>query len=98
MLGYETAPLYSSVEAFEEFQEAPQAWDLVINDQSMPRMKGMELIRKMKSVRPDIKTILCTGFSNEATEEAAIAAGADCYFNKPVEIETLAATIRRMLA
>ncbi len=94
--GYETAPLHSGKEALEIFSEDPTAWDVVITDQVMPQMKGLELIGHIKKIRPDIPVILCTGYSEEATEQVAKAAGAVAFFNKPVRPEELAMAIRRI--
>jgi signal transduction histidine kinase/ActR/RegA family two-component response regulator len=96
-LGYETAPVYSPLEAIEIFKEDPLAWDLVITDQSMPDMKGLDLIRKLKAIRPGIKTILCTGFSDGSSHDGALAGGADSFFTKPVLTDALAGSMRRLL-
>ncbi|MBL8631512.1 MAG: response regulator, partial [Rhodospirillaceae bacterium] len=94
--GYETAPLHSGKEALEIFSEDPTAWDVVITDQVMPNMTGLELIGHIKKIRADIPIILCTGFSEEATEQSAKAAGAAAFFNKPVRPEDLAMAIRKV--
>jgi CheY-like chemotaxis protein len=94
--GYEVAPLNSGKDALEIFNEDPNAWDLVITDQVMPEMKGLELIAHIKAIRPDIPIILCTGYSEEATEQTALAKGAAAFFNKPVRPEDLAMAIRKI--
>ncbi len=97
-LGYETAPIYHSKEALEIFTEDPTAWDFVITDQSMPKLRGLQLIRKMKMVRSEIRTIICTGYSDALTAERAAESGIDAFFNKPVGAETIAGAIRRISA
>jgi len=97
-LGYETAPIYSSTEALEVFNEDPSAWDVVITDQSMPSMRGIQLIRKMKASRQDIRTIICTGFSDALTPERAADEGIDAFYHKPVTAQTLAEAIRALFA
>ena len=96
-LGYSTTPVYSPLEAFDIFTRNPQAWDLVITDQSMPGMKGLALIRKIKFIRSGIKTILCTGYSDSSSERSAESSGADAFFTKPVRTEDLAASIRHLM-
>jgi signal transduction histidine kinase/CheY-like chemotaxis protein len=97
-LGYETAPVYSPLEALEIFKEDPAAWDIVITDQAMPEMRGLELIRKLKFIRPDLKAILCTGFSDHATEQSALQEGADWFVTKPLDSESLALAIRGLMS
>jgi len=66
----------------------------VISDHIMPDMRGMDLIEKIKAVRPHVPCILCTGYSDTLTDETARAGGADAFFQKPVS----ASRLGRMLA
>jgi len=63
-LGYDTEVYTSSRAALAAFQAAPQRFDLVITDQTMPRMTGEALTLALRHIRPDIPIILCTGFSH----------------------------------
>jgi signal transduction histidine kinase/CheY-like chemotaxis protein len=63
-LGYEVVVHTSSVEALATFQAAPQHFDLVITDQTMPQMTGAQLADELRRLRPNIPIILCTGFSH----------------------------------
>ena len=49
-LGYETVGVNDPIEAVAAFEEDPTAWDVVVTDQVMPAMRGLELIRKLKSI------------------------------------------------
>jgi CheY-like chemotaxis protein len=62
-LGYSVTTRTNSVEALEAFRSSPDQFDLVITDMAMPNMTGDTLTREVKSIRPDIPMILCTGFS-----------------------------------
>jgi signal transduction histidine kinase/ActR/RegA family two-component response regulator len=93
-LGYETAPVYAPIEALEIIEENPEAWDVLISDQSMPGLKGLDLIRKVRFIRPGIRTILCTGYSDSTTEAATTGDGVDAFFTKPVPADVVAASIR----
>ncbi|MBI3710716.1 MAG: response regulator [Proteobacteria bacterium] len=96
-LGYEVVALDDPEEALAVFAEDQAAWDVVISDQVMPRMKGLTLFQRLKAIRPSLRFILCTGFGDGATEEMAAAAGTDAFFIKPVSAERLAASIRRLV-
>jgi len=93
-LGYEAGVCAGGNEAIEVFADTPDLWRAVISDQIMPDMRGMELIRRIKEIRPDVPCILCTGYSDTLTEETARAGGADGFFQKPVS----ASRLGRMLA
>src|SRR5207248_7099491 len=67
LLGYDIDVYTSSRAALAAFQAAPQRFDLVITDQTMPRMTGAALTLALRHIRPDIPIILCTGFSHIMT-------------------------------
>ena len=93
-LGYETAPVYAPTEALEIFEESPESWDVLITDQSMPELKGLDLIRRVRFIKPGLRTILCTGYSDSTTESAVAGDGVDAFFTKPVPADVIAASIR----
>jgi PAS domain S-box-containing protein len=97
-LGYEVVACGGSLEALQAFQEAPQHFDLVITDQTMPRMTGDMLAQALRHIRPDIPIILCTGFSYTINAEQAEALGIDAWLTKPWQTRDLAHTIRHVLA
>jgi CheY-like chemotaxis protein len=94
-LGYEVVALNDPEEAIAAFAENPDAWDVVISDQVMRKMRGLTLLARLKGIRSSIRFILCTGFSEEITAESAAAAGASAFFLKPASIEDIATAIRR---
>ena len=67
-LGYEVTIRTSSLEALTTFQNQSDQFDVVITDQTMPGMTGMDLARQMLRIRPDIPIILCTGYSTVISE------------------------------
>jgi signal transduction histidine kinase/ActR/RegA family two-component response regulator len=96
-LGYDVTCCNDPVEALSAFEQDPDAWDIVITDQAMPAMKGTAVIKRLKAIRPRCAVILCTGFADGATEEAAIEAGADAFLLKPIETQRIAQTLRELL-
>ena len=97
-LGYTAAAYTSSRAALAAFQAAPQRFDLVITDQTMPDLTGDALTRTLRHIRPDIPIILCTGFSHTMTAENAAALGVDAFLMKPVVLHDLGLAIQRVLA
>jgi CheY-like chemotaxis protein len=70
-LGYEVSTKISSVEALEAFRARPNEFDLVITDQVMPHLTGLDLADHLKKIRPNISIILCTGYSELITPQTA---------------------------
>lgn len=63
----------------------------------MPKMNGEELIKEFKKIRPELPTILCTGFNKRLISEETANAEADAMLMKPILMNTLAKTVRRVL-
>jgi two-component system cell cycle sensor histidine kinase/response regulator CckA len=85
-LGYEVSTKISSVEALEAFRARPDDFDLVIMDQVMPHLTGLDLADRLKKIRPNISIILCTGYSELITPQTAYDFGIDKVLIKPVGI------------
>ena len=96
-LGYKITAVTSSVEALQKFQESPGYFDLLITDMTMPHMTGAELSKNILKVQPDIKIIMCTGFSDLINENRAKAIGIYNYIMKPFTKKGLAEVIRNAL-
>ena len=96
-LGYQATERTSSVEALEAFRNAPDKFDLVITDMTMPNMTGVQLAQKLLEIRPDIPIIICTGFSTKIDDEKAKEFGIRGYVMKPVVMSELGNKIREVL-
>ncbi|MDH5299277.1 MAG: DUF3365 domain-containing protein, partial [Desulfobulbaceae bacterium] len=68
-LGYRVTTLTDSSEALALFSSNPDQFDLVITDMNMPVISGAELAAQLLTIRPDIRIILATGYS-EVIDEA----------------------------
>ncbi len=97
-LGYDVTASTSSLEALRAFRAAPQQFDAVITDQTMPILTGATLVEELRRVRPDIPIILCTGFSHMMNAEKAQALGVDAFVMKPGVTEELAVRLQQVLA
>ena len=59
--------------------------------------RGMELIKEVRAIRPEIPVILCTGFSHLLDADSAKAAGVRAFVMKPLTKGEIARTIRKVL-
>jgi CheY-like chemotaxis protein len=96
-LGYKVDTRTSSAEALELFRMKSHQFDLVITDMNMPHMTGDKLAREIINIRPDIPIILCTGYSDRISDEAAKKIGIRQFVMKPIEMRKLANIVRRAL-
>ncbi len=96
-LGYHVTARTSSVEALEAFRADPDNFDLVITDMTMPNLTGVQLSKELLKIRPGIPIIICTGFSEQISEDKAKEMGIRGYVLKPVVKSEIAKTIRTIL-
>ncbi len=96
-LGYE-ATAFSDPHAVELTVGAdPHAVDLVITDLTMPVMDGVELARRLKSLRPDLPIMLMTGRPEAVTETQLSEVGIAEMLRKPAALEELAGALGDLL-
>ena len=96
-LGYEVTIKDKSLEALEELRSDPHKYDLIITDQTMPVMTGVELIKEAKKLNPALPVILCSGYSPLEGEYATTEIGLNSFALKPVDIKELAVLVRNAL-
>ena len=96
-LGYRVTTAINSPEALEVFRSQPEAFDLVITDQIMPRMTGIDLAEEIMRIRPGMPVILCTGFSEQISKKDIKARGIRAFIMKPLTTKGMAEIIRHAL-
>jgi len=96
-LGYTVTVFSRAKTALQAFRAAPGSYDLIVTDQVMPGMTGMELAEAAISIRPDIPIILTTGFSQTITAEMCRKRGIREFVMKPFVVRDLSVAIRRAL-
>ncbi|MEQ1795900.1 MAG: PAS domain S-box protein [Nitrospira sp.] len=97
-LGYYAVVRMSASEALQAFRMAPQRFDLLITDRTMPNMSGEALAKDCRLLRPDLPIILCSGSEPPLSQEAPPhSQGVTKYVLKPLMLQDLARTIRQVL-
>ncbi len=96
-IGYQVTVKADSTEALKHFMDCPDRYDLVITDQTMPGLTGKDLLEEIKKYRPDMPTVLCTGYSNKINEEEAARCGISHFLMKPIDFHELSQMIRAVL-
>ena len=62
---------------------------LILSDINMPGMTGLELLPKVKAVRPDVPVIMITAYGDVETKRKALEGGAEALFTKPIDFGML---------
>jgi CheY-like chemotaxis protein len=95
-LGFEVTVHTSSIEALADFRTRPEAFDLLITDDTMPRMTGSDLAQEMVRLRPDLPVLMVSG--GDRTEPGkARPAGVRRVLRKPHTGAELERAIREVL-
>lgn len=90
--GYNVVEAEDGVMAMERLNA--HTCHLIITDMNMPRMGGMELVRAVRQLYPDIYIIMVTAFGTPDTEKQAYRAGVNEYLTKPFDFEELEERVR----
>ena len=86
-IGFEVDDYSSSKLALEALES--QHYDILVTDLKMSGPDGMEVLRRAKQFRPEIKAIVITGFATTDTARQAMQSGAVMFLPKPFKISQL---------
>ena len=95
--GYKVVPYIDPVAALKAFRETPDAFDVIITDLTMPRIKGTKLASEMREIRPDLPIILVTGFGGGLNSNVFQGVGLYGPLQKPFTSESLLALVADVL-
>ncbi|MGE5240260.1 MAG: PAS domain S-box protein, partial [Bacteroidota bacterium] len=87
----------NGVEAEALVADDPGRFDLVVTDQTMPKMTGLELARRLAQIRPELPVVLYTGYSERLTEELTRSAGIRALVTKPIDIAAFFTLVREIM-
>jgi PAS domain S-box-containing protein len=96
-LGYEPVGFSSSLVALKAFRQAPQRYDIVLTDETMPELVGTDLAREVRLLRPAIPVVLMSGYSGSQLHERARAVGIREVLRKPLQSKDIAECFGRVL-
>ncbi len=91
--GYHTATARNYDEAIRQIRES--APELAVIDLKMPGKSGLELVRALRELSPETKSVVCTGFGSIANAVEAIHAGAVNYVTKPADADEILAAFKK---
>ncbi len=88
---------YDGSMGFKLFSDRPGDFDVLITDQTMPGMSGIELIQEVRSLREGTPCVMLTAFSQFADDASAAAVGIDRLLRKPTDNKTLLRTVAELI-
>ncbi|MEI7685011.1 MAG: PAS domain S-box protein [Planctomycetota bacterium] len=96
-LGFETKVAKDGEQALERFREAPESFDLVFLDLTMPRLDGQETFRLLHLLRPELPVILMSGYTEQEAAAKFVGKKVAGFITKPFTVQRLEDKIRSVL-
>src|SRR6188768_3410441 len=93
--GYEVARAHDGREGLALLEKIDA--DVVLTDLRMPGMDGLELLTRIKEIRPEVMVLLMTAYGTVKTAVKAMRLGAEDYLGKPIDVEELEVVLERVL-
>lgn len=95
--GYQIVTAQKAKEALEEIKD--EAFDVVLADIRMPEMDGIQMLKAIRQIDPELPVIFMTAYSNAQTTAEAIELGAENYITKPFhKVENVITVIEGAIA
>jgi len=95
--GYTTIPAETGEKAIEIYKTEQNRIDLVMLDIGMPGMGGYKCLKELLKIDPDIRVIIATGYSANATIKDLQEAGAKAFISKPYQLNKMLKKVREVL-
>jgi len=92
--GFDVSSAESGVKALQLFRQ--DSIDLILTDQKMPHMSGLDLLQAVHAINPETPVILMTAFGSIEAAVSAIQEGATDYLTKPLNLDELLYRIRQV--
>lgn len=87
VLGYESTHTTDGLKALQLFETSPDAFDLLLTDQIMPGLRGLELAKALHTIRPDLPVLLISGYAESLDQKETERAGIRAILPKPLQLE-----------
>lgn len=96
-LGYNVAIFSRPEESLEYFKNNKDNVHLIISDKSMPRMRGIELLKEIRKIDKEIPFFILTGYTTTEDDEVLLKEGVTKILMKPLSLKELVAEIKTAL-
>ena len=95
--GYTVVSAQDGAEALTVYARHQKEIALVISDNGMPKLSGIELVTALKAINPEVKVIISSGFIDNTLREDMVSVGVTDYIMKPFAVFEILTKLRRVL-
>ena len=95
--GYKIIEALDGQDALDKFMEHQTEVDILVSDVIMPKIDGKRLYEEIRKIRPDMKVLLMSGYTNDIFVERGIMENEYSFITKPVTPSNLLKTVRDIL-
>lgn len=96
-LGYQSLAAEDGEQGVRVFREHQEQIGCVILDLTMPRMNGVAALQAMRSIRPGVKIILCSGYNEQEAIRNFREDAPTAFLKKPFSVQELSTLLERMM-
>lgn len=97
--GYDIVSATSAQEALDKVHDNNKVYSLVILDYNLGNLSGLtglDILKRMKAVNPNVRSILITAYSDNKIKELAREAGIDVFINKPFMLDDILDAVAKL--
>lgn len=96
-IGYHVTAFSDPQGALEAFNQTPENFDLLVTDENMPKLTGVQLVEAVRKLRPHFPAIICTGYSENLSSGSAKQMDLGSIVRKPFTLEEISHCIKGIL-
>ena len=96
-MGFTVSAYTDGLKALADFSQDPDQVDVVVTDQTMPRLTGFELAAKLLNIRPGLPIIMTTGYSEQLRNVDLAGSGISVLLSKPLKLAKLAEAVSDLI-
>ncbi len=95
--GYTVLEASDGLQALHRYEAGPAGIDMILTDVVMPRMSGRELVDRVRAIRPDVRVLYMSGYTEDAILRHGVLDASTVLLGKPFAPTALLAKIREVL-
>ena len=96
--GFEVSYFANPLQALAELEASPEQWDVLLTDENMPELSGLDLAERVHSLRDDLPIILWSGRPLEERDDRLADIGVSRFLMKPIRIREIQEAIEQSIA
>ncbi len=97
-IGYLVTAINDPADALEVLKQTPKEFDILVSDQTMPKISGVQLLEEIRSISPELPAIICTGNREEIDRQLEDHPWLNSVLQKPFSLSEISAAIESALS